>query len=206
MSLEVIKKEITKFFGENIVPDNHQRLEIANDSDKTKMTIFESESTGCKWICVILPKETEILPFKVDEEKYYVIFKYKKNCEAAALISINEKIYLVLFELKSTLRLEKLEDIKLKITSSLYLLLAVLRFIKFEPKNFLAIVGFMRDKLLFEPTDFDMNKMDEKQRGLYKEWKSGFFVVNDVYGSKIKIRIVRGSCHSDVDLQSCLSP
>ncbi len=99
-----------------------------------------------------------------------------------------------------------MEDIKLKITGSLYLLLAVLRFIKFEPKNFLAIIGFMRDKLLFEPTDFDMNKMDEKQRKLYEEWKSGFFVVGDVYGSKIKIRIVRGSCHSDVDLQSCLSP
>lgn len=153
MSLEVIKKEITKFFGENIVPNNHSRLKITNDSGKTKMTISESESTGCKWIRVILPKETEILPFKVDEEEYYIIFKfkYKKNCEAAALIRINEKSYLVLFELKSTLRLEKLEEIKLKITGSLYLLLAVLRFIKFEPKNFLAIIGFMRDKLLFEP-------------------------------------------------------
>ncbi len=73
MSLEVIKKEITKFFGENIVPNNHSRLKITNDSGKTKMTISESESTGCKWIRVILPKETEILPFKVDEEEYYII-------------------------------------------------------------------------------------------------------------------------------------
>ena len=199
--MEEIKKEITKFFGENIVPNNHPRLEVINNNDKTRIIVYESKSENCKWICIGLPKDTEILLFKVDKEDYYKIFKYRKNCEAAALIKTIEKNYLVLFELKSTLTFKRLKDVKLKTMSSLYLLLAVLRFIKFEPEAFLTVVGFMKNKLFFEPTDFDMDEMDEEQRKLYKEWKSGFFVINDVCGSKIKIEIVTGLCQSEINIR-----
>ena len=74
MNMEEIKREITKFFGENIVPNNHPRLEVINNNDKTRITVYESRSGSCKWICVGLPKELEILLFKVDEEDYYKIF------------------------------------------------------------------------------------------------------------------------------------
>lgn len=201
ISLEEIKREITKFFINGIVPSNHPRLGVMEDCDGIKITITERDNNAkCKWINIRLPKDAEILPFRVGEKDYYKIFRHKNRCEAAIFVKVNSKSYLILVELKSTLTFERLKKAKLQITSSLYFLLAILKFIEFVPKEFLAVVGYVEDKLFSEPTDFDMSEMDKEQQKLYKEWKSGLFIVDGVHGSKIKIKIERGLCHSEINL------
>jgi len=202
ISLEEIKKEITKFFIDGIVSSDHPRLEVMEDSDGIKITINERDSNAkCKWINIRLPKDAEILPFRVGERDYYKIFRHKKRCEAAILVKVNNKFHLILVELKSTLTFERLKEAKLQIMSSLYLLLAILKFIEFVPEELLAVVGYAEDKLFSEPTDFSLDEMDKEQRELRKEWKNGTFIVNGVHDSKIKIKIEKGLCHSEINLQ-----
>jgi len=202
MNLEEIKGEITKFFIDSIVPDNHPRLGIVEDKNGIKVTINEASSgSECKWISVRLPKEVKILPFRVDKRKYYKIFRNKKRCEAAILTKANNKLHLILFELKSTLTFERLRETKLQIMSSLYFLLAILKFIEYIPEKLWAVVGYTENKLFSEPTDFDLDIMEEERRKLRKEWENGTFIVNGVCGSKIDIKIEKGLCHSEINLQ-----
>lgn len=202
MSLEEIKGEITKFFIDGIVPTNHPRLDVMEDSDRIKVTINERDNNAkCKWITIRLPKNAEILPFRVEEKDYYKIFKHKNRCEVAILVKVNSNSYLILAELKSTLTFKRLKKAKLQITSSLYLLLAILKFIEFVPKGFLAVVGYCEDKLFSEPTDFSLYEMDEERRELRKEWENGAFIVDSTRNSKIEIKIEKGLCHSEINLQ-----
>ena len=77
----------------------------------------------------------------------------------------------------------------------------MLKFIEFVPEELLAVVGYAEDKLFSEPTDFSLDEMDKEQRELRKEWKNGIFIVNGVRDSKIKIKIEKGLCHSEINLQ-----
>lgn len=200
-SVNDIKKEISKFFDTNIIPNDHPRVETRYNYGRIVVIVKEiEENTSCKSIRIEFPDNAEILPFRVDKQDFYKIFKYKKNCEAALLVLDDGSRYLILAELKSTIRVSRLVEIKEKLRSSLYLVLTILRYIGVEPDDFCGIIGYDRfegfDKRTTSPTEFDMYEMDRRLRSVLKEWTDNIFVFEGSQGSDIRVRMFKIPCNS----------
>ena len=71
-SIDAIKKEISKFFDTNIIPNDHPRVETRYSYGRMVVIVKElEENASCRSICIEFPDNAEILPFRVDKQDFW---------------------------------------------------------------------------------------------------------------------------------------
>jgi len=208
--LNILEKEIKKFFAPNLVElNNNPRIIIKKNTQETIITILEKASEAtCKELKISLPKNMEWLSFKIEDfDKCYKIVRKCYSdvggaiCEHALLIRDQKKRkHLLLIEMRSTLRRtreKELKKLKNKFQISLILLLMLLKFFDYEPDFYHIIIGYMAEKTT-PPTEFDIQMMKfrlgEKEKKLLQEWKKKYWDFTGPWNLPVQIRKYETEC------------